>query len=115
MPLPRTQRTLVDDVHAVAHRLTCRLGHLVQRLHALDLAHGSALGLQLVEVGALVRVALVLEELEVGVLDVFGCAQRARCDLEVESRAVLAAEEVDEILGGIENAGAVRLHSMTFG
>ena len=40
-----------------------------------------------------------------------GRAQHARCDFEIESRAVLAAEEIDEIFGGIENGGAVSLHS----
>src|SRR5437762_377852 len=110
MPRSVGESALVDHVDAIAHRLTSRVGHFLQRIGARNLADRLALAPKGLEIASLVRETFLLQKVAEFVLRRLGSALGPTPDHQVEGGAVWAAEEIDEVFGGVEDADRVERH-----
>src|SRR5438105_12847169 len=101
MPWNVGESALVDHVDAIAHRLTSRVRHYLQRIAARNLADRLSLAPKGLEIASLVRETFLLQKVAEFVLRRPGRADRPAPDHQVEGGAVRAAEEIDEVFGGV--------------
>src|SRR3990170_1940574 len=109
-PAPVEEGGLEDDVGAVAHRLDggCLGGpeRLRRALRPFELDDRPALGATALEEGALMRLAALLEQLQLRVLPVGRLLPEVVGAAELERGEVIAGQEADEV-GGADDERAV--------
>src|SRR5436190_13578509 len=110
MPRNVGESALIDHVDAIAHRLTSSVGHFLQRIGACNLADRLSLAPKGLEIASLVRETFLLQKVAEFILRRPGSAHRPALDHQVEGGAVSAAEEIDEVFGGVEDADRVERH-----